>query len=963
MEVFCFQLNIDDLTSLITYKAQLLPSALQNPVFQTVEALLESFHRIWESRICSGTIAFLDYLASKNVQTNMNTLVRTKTAEETETIGFVRRTANNRVQYNGVFCTILLPQLEVGNVCSYCSTLRKAIKDGKELPHLTSLDLHHSFCNRLTKFDEERIQHWSPFLKEYFREITFRKAKSTKPWPAAILVFSLSMYSRLGEASYEILRASLPLPSISTLNELCFKIPAKPGICYQGIAGFIQAEPYASMSLSFDEIYFTEGLQLIREEHGFRLIGMTSYGCWEKDSSLPSRYFFNFSEETDLIPDIPLDPNISPQPTIGPQLEGWNSSVTWMTEARATEILSNQQASEKPAKMALHFVLSSVSSTTVQAIGYVETFSVTAELLKALLFRIIAIINDFANRIPPNTAPQQSETVLYPANLDPWNDFRLFHQDWSVNPIQMPSLDTPLTDADRPPWMTPSLIHRNDKPRLVAIVFDGSSHARSLVNQITNSQRLARYFVHPAVPNQPIVCISDPVHLFKRFRNNIICNERIVLAPNVNQPPDFGFPDFRINPYIYTSPLTSKLYEQLITFDASSTLSISPLTRACIDLSARTKMSFPLAKKLFNPRTILSLDALETHFRGLGDLFGAYLAYTAKAVANFANRFLARLRSKFLLTGGHCFKAAEQLYQLSCNLREWSRRNENFHREIAIRFPGQNFSLPARNTSYWGFFDNNFVADMHMTLVGLSLLCSTVSEINLRLLTTDSVESFFSTIRSSSGGGGQLNIRSHRFSPRRAMIVRLKLHSYIGEMIERTQPIVYSMLSSHQLRLPSEPSASPQLFFQTARPMSVDDLAARTLNDREQIVVNYVSGWVLLTLFKKFPLHPTPQMFLQSKLHGLLRVTSEFHQLMQLLFLYCHQFFLNNKAALITKENCHQIIAHALLESQGEKLFLLFGDDSEMKSFVASKVSGLFLVDQVKQDQKVNQKSFRNSLS
>src|SRR3989338_2429814 len=30
MEVFCFQLNIDDLTSLITYKAQLLPSALQN---------------------------------------------------------------------------------------------------------------------------------------------------------------------------------------------------------------------------------------------------------------------------------------------------------------------------------------------------------------------------------------------------------------------------------------------------------------------------------------------------------------------------------------------------------------------------------------------------------------------------------------------------------------------------------------------------------------------------------------------------------------------------------------------------------------------------------------------------------------------------------------------------------------------------------------------------------------------
>lgn len=190
------------------------------------------------------------------------------------------------------------------------------------------------------------------------------------------------------------------------------------------------------------------------------------------------------------------------------------------------------------------------------------------------------------------------------------------------------------------------------------------------------------------------------------------------------------------------------------------------------------------------------------------------------------------------------------------------------------------------------------------------------------------------------------------------MIVRLKLHSYIGEMIERNQPIISSIFSSNQRLMASSSVSSPQLFLQTAQPVHADELASRTMNQREQSVVNYVSGWLLLSLFKNFPLHPAPQKFLQSKVRGLLRVTSEFHELTQLLFLYCHQFFLKNKGLLITKENCHQIIAQALIDSQGKQLMCLFENDLEMIEFVALKVSGLVLVDQVKQGQKVNQKSF-----
>src|SRR3989338_1039563 len=105
-------------------------------------------------------------------------------------------------------------------------------------------------------------------------------------------------------------------------------------------------------------------------------------------------------------PDLsPIDSNLCQLTTIGPDFECWNPAMPWMSEEEANTILTDPAASEKPAKMALHFLLSSISSSTTQAVGYIETYSVTAQLLKALLYRIISIINQIANRIPPNTSP------------------------------------------------------------------------------------------------------------------------------------------------------------------------------------------------------------------------------------------------------------------------------------------------------------------------------------------------------------------------------------------------------------------------------------------------------------------------------------------------------------------------------------------------------------------------------
>lgn len=306
--------------------------------------------------------------------------------------------------------------------------------------------------------------------------------------------------------------------------------------------------------------------------------------------------------------------------------------------------------------------------------------------------------------------------------------------------------------------------------------------------------------------------------------------------------------------------------------------------------------------------------------------------------------------------GEHRFRAAEQLYTLYLNFQEWRRRNNQFSLQLYHLFPTRNFQIPARGTTTWAFFDDQFIFDLKMTLAGLSILCTKVPSINLRLITSDCVESYFSTIRACAGGGGQLNIKSHRFAARKASLVRLNLHSYIGEMIDRDQPVIHSILQDGQQH-GTTPLPSPTL--------NTDfEAGQQTLEAREQSVVNYVAGWLLRSIMKFFPENQLLlSRLIQARVNGLYRCTHEFQELSQLLFRFCHQLFMKNQALLLSREDCHMLLTRYLLQSHRSSISTVLGDNAELSEFAAFQVSGLFLVDHVRTLKKSYQKSFRNGLS
>ena len=278
--------------------------------------------------------------------------------------------------------------------------------------------------------------------------------------------------------------------------------------------------------------------------------------------------------------------------------------------------------------------------------------------------------------------------------------------------------------------------------------------------------------------------------IIKRFRNNILAR-KIFLAPKLNEIPEGR------TVFDYTTPFSKEFYLKIVAADSTSIVSIARLPEAAIKLTPRTKQSFPLAKSLFNGRTQLTLDLLEAQARREKDFATEYSAYTAKAVSNWANMLLARTRSRVVLDGVYRNKASQQIYELYSQFTEWRRRNVSFSARISALNPDFPLILPnqkQRDTTY-GFFDKTFCQDLSMTLLGLSILSVSSPQICLRFITTDCLESFFSTIRScTKAGGGQLTVRAHRLAARRAVLARVHMLSYLGDMIPRKQPLINEII-------------------------------------------------------------------------------------------------------------------------------------------------------------------------
>ena len=250
------------------------------------------------------------------------------------------------------------------------------------------------------------------------------------------------------------------------------------------------------------------------------------------------------------------------------------------------------------------------------------------------------------------TPPASSNTVA-PQQGDAWSTFTKFSDKIGLEVIEMISLLPPVSNI--PAWaesnaLRPTVATQN---KCIAVVFDGSSHARAFARRmadITNDGYRCAY--HPAQPGVEIIFMGDIIHIFKRYRNNLI-KSKINIAPHVDE--NSASPDYMHVPFL--QPITLQLYRQLLEADNNSILSICRVSKAAVELTSRTKQSFPLAKQLLGQRTQILLDHLEK--RELVGSPRAHLIRGAKTASHFACRLLCRTRSRWVLnTAQHRSHAA-----------------------------------------------------------------------------------------------------------------------------------------------------------------------------------------------------------------------------------------------------------------------------------------------------------------
>src|SRR3989338_3854948 len=158
--------------------------------------------------------------------------------------------------------------------------------------------------------------------------------------------------------------------------------------------------------------------------------------------------------------------------------------------------------------------------------------------------------------------------------------------------------------------------------KIVALIFDGSSHARSFSHifgasflrydssgrlwakrTCENDLRLVG-FEHPLQPDHPVFCLGDLIHILKRVRNSLmkdkaylffapleaelheLCSRIQTLYPH---RPSEEFDATLKQFWRYHSSRVGKgLYEEILGAEDGRFLSLSRLTLSCIHLTSRT---------------------------------------------------------------------------------------------------------------------------------------------------------------------------------------------------------------------------------------------------------------------------------------------------------------------------------------------------------------------------------------
>jgi len=506
--------DCSNLSCLASHEGRPLPSNLQmQSTLENRQQLIAYMESLREIELCVGMIHKIEYLKQKKVFVKEDTRELVYLYQhKSHKIGVqANESYHDRIQWRTPHCQFVSDNLS--HRCSSCAYVLKQVYKGRQVC-INQPELDQTFSIQLSNIaDSTSHQSWTPFMKSYFEESESRN--KTSKWKLPTLIFATSMYCKLGTNGYKELRKSLNLPSCTKIRELVSRIPAKPGINDAAIASYLNRQPDTDICLSFDEIYIHQGLKIIRHKEQYLTIGMSMVGRW--DSSDPHRIQLLFSQP---------EPIEGFSPTHSVPTQETNNTPTaahnWCSEAEATAILNENDG--KMATMALHFMLSSISTPTCQAIGYVEVSAVNARLLRALVFMTIQAVHCLSSALTLTTVPTetttpadttpvaalqqtipistgtspsqetQMQTVASPlltntptstssAATDPWSFYHSFAQNWSENEIPQPSLACNYRLELAAPWLTDQVSNQPfQRPRIVCISFDGSSHARSFVN-------------------------------------------------------------------------------------------------------------------------------------------------------------------------------------------------------------------------------------------------------------------------------------------------------------------------------------------------------------------------------------------------------------------------------------------------------------------------------------------------
>ena len=290
-----------------------------------------------------------------------------------------------------------------------------------------------------------------------------------------------------------------------------------------------------------------------------------------------------------------------------------------------------------------------------------------------------------SNREAPLPASSESISQQNPptdGNLaDPWSGFKLFGSQWDVQQSFV-SL-TGMINISEFKTSFPVTQSQSQKPAVNAIVFDGSSHARSWARGV--SMKHGRYrtgfnhFFHPSQSEIPIFLIGDMVHLIKRIRNSAFSAKPLFFAPTIEKTKIY-FENAKISQpcrnkfwKYHAAKITVDLWKKIWQEEQNSVLRLARFTRSAIDLTSRSKMSFPLAKSVLNQRVALAFNRQRNSET---DPIQRRAYRNAATLCIMVSKILARTRSRIFISGrSYLDAAAKQIFSLIVQLNDWRERN------------------------------------------------------------------------------------------------------------------------------------------------------------------------------------------------------------------------------------------------------------------------------------------------